>query len=276
MHHYRCQNVYISSTARERIVDTLDFFPHNTPMPQLYSSSRLLMAANDMANALKHPHPEVPFTQVDDDSTTALAQLAAIFKNKFQRPSAPEPIQAPLGAAENTQQPALAQPILTSPMRHKYQTRSQRPISANTSRNTPLLPRVVTPMTGQAASLRVPAQKQNISPRNLSQHDFWNMETVNQEIALGANNWTKQYFTHALTWYQISIAATVATEIDQGTCFCPTLGCLLWSAVMVGVRGLPRFPQHISVPGQFDHAPPSVNAVKFLIHLFHCYFSQGP
>jgi hypothetical protein len=29
MHHYQCQNVYISATASERIVDTLEFFPHN-------------------------------------------------------------------------------------------------------------------------------------------------------------------------------------------------------------------------------------------------------
>jgi hypothetical protein len=35
MHHYQCQNVYISSTASERIVDTLEFFPHNYQMPQL-------------------------------------------------------------------------------------------------------------------------------------------------------------------------------------------------------------------------------------------------
>jgi hypothetical protein len=35
MHHYRCQNVYISTTASERIVDTLEFFPHNYQMPQL-------------------------------------------------------------------------------------------------------------------------------------------------------------------------------------------------------------------------------------------------
>jgi hypothetical protein len=35
MHHYHCQNVYISSTANERIVDTLEFFPHNYQMPQL-------------------------------------------------------------------------------------------------------------------------------------------------------------------------------------------------------------------------------------------------
>jgi hypothetical protein len=35
MHHYRCQNVYISTTASERIVDTLELFPHNYQMPQL-------------------------------------------------------------------------------------------------------------------------------------------------------------------------------------------------------------------------------------------------
>jgi hypothetical protein len=29
MYHYRCKNVYISSTASERILDTLEFFPHN-------------------------------------------------------------------------------------------------------------------------------------------------------------------------------------------------------------------------------------------------------
>jgi hypothetical protein len=53
MHHYRCQNVYISSTASERIVDTLKFPPHNFPMPQLSSTDRLIMAANDISNALK-------------------------------------------------------------------------------------------------------------------------------------------------------------------------------------------------------------------------------
>jgi hypothetical protein len=46
MHHYRCQNVYIAATASERIADTLKFFPHNFPMPQLSSTDRLIMAAN--------------------------------------------------------------------------------------------------------------------------------------------------------------------------------------------------------------------------------------
>jgi hypothetical protein len=40
MHHYRCQNVYISTTASKHIVDTLEFFPHNYQMPQLSSTDR--------------------------------------------------------------------------------------------------------------------------------------------------------------------------------------------------------------------------------------------
>jgi hypothetical protein len=180
------------------IVDTLELFPHNSPMSQLSSTYRLLMASNDMADALKHPHLEVPFAQVGDGTITALAQLATTFKNKFQKPSAPELIQAPLKAAENKQPAALAQPILTSPMQHNYQTRSQRPIGVNTARNMTLLLRVATPMTGHAASLRVPARTQNLSPRNLSQDSFWNMETANKAIALGTNHWTDQHFSHAV------------------------------------------------------------------------------
>jgi hypothetical protein len=51
MHHYRCQNVYILSTASEPIVDTLEFFPHNYQMPQLSSTDRLIMASKDMTDA---------------------------------------------------------------------------------------------------------------------------------------------------------------------------------------------------------------------------------
>jgi hypothetical protein len=72
MHHYRCKNVYISANASERIMDTFEFFPHNSPMPQLSSTDRLIMAANDMTDALKNPHFEVPFAQVGDDTIAAL------------------------------------------------------------------------------------------------------------------------------------------------------------------------------------------------------------
>jgi hypothetical protein len=43
------------------------------------------MAANDMSNALKNPHPEVPFSHIGDDTIATLTKLAEIFKNKFQK-----------------------------------------------------------------------------------------------------------------------------------------------------------------------------------------------
>jgi predicted RNase H-like nuclease len=90
MHHYRFQNVYISATARERIVDTLEFFHHNSTMPQLYSTDILIMAANDMSNALNNPHPEVPFAQVGDDTIAVLMKLAKTFKKKIKKFKLPE------------------------------------------------------------------------------------------------------------------------------------------------------------------------------------------
>jgi hypothetical protein len=41
------------------------------------------MAAKDMMDASKNPHPEVPFARVGDNSISALADLAAIFKLKL-------------------------------------------------------------------------------------------------------------------------------------------------------------------------------------------------
>jgi hypothetical protein len=85
MHHYRCQNVYISTTASDRIVDTLEFFPHNYQMPKLSSTDLLLMAAKDMTDAFHNPHPDVPFASVGDDTIAVLTDLAAIFKLKLQQ-----------------------------------------------------------------------------------------------------------------------------------------------------------------------------------------------
>jgi hypothetical protein len=85
MHHYRCQTVYISATASEFIVDTLQLSPHNFPMPQLSSTDRLIMAANYMSNELKDPHPEVPFSHIGDDTIAALMKLAEILKTNFKK-----------------------------------------------------------------------------------------------------------------------------------------------------------------------------------------------
>jgi hypothetical protein len=198
MHHYRCQNVYISATASERIVDTPEFFPHNYQMPQLSSTDRLLMAANDMSNALQNPHPEVPFTHVGDDTISALTTLAEIFKLKFQKVHIPELTAAPAKFTQRTGLAESSNPILASPMPPPRQTISQTTIHARDITNAPLLPRVVTPMTSQPSPLRVPRRSQNLSPRNLSQDDFCGMDTAHISIALGNRHWYQQNQSNAV------------------------------------------------------------------------------
>jgi hypothetical protein len=95
MHHYRCQHVYISATAIERIVDTLKFSPHNYQMPRLSSTDRLIMAEKYITDALQTPYPDVPFTQVGDDTISALTVLAEIFKLKVQKGKTPARQTAP-------------------------------------------------------------------------------------------------------------------------------------------------------------------------------------
>jgi hypothetical protein len=198
MHHYRCQNVYISATASERIVDTLKFFPHNNQMPQLSSTDILLMEDNDMSNALQNPHPEVPFTHVGDDTISALTALAEILKLKFQKVHIPT---LPAPPAKVTQRACLAESsntILASTMPPLRQTRSQTTIYARDMTNALLLPRVVTPMTSQPSSPRVPRRSQNLSPRNLSQDDFCGMDTAHMAIALGNNHWSQVHQANAV------------------------------------------------------------------------------
>jgi hypothetical protein len=193
MHHYRYQNVYITSTASERIVDTLEFFPHDLSMPHLSSIDRLLMAANDMTDALKHHHQDVPLNIVGGDTITALITLSAIFKNKYNKPPAPELVDSPIKAAENKRPAVLLQPVLKYPVKHTYQTRSQTEVNqvsahVSESRNSPQLSRVVTPATRSAAPPRAPTRTCNLSPVNLSQGDFWDMGSANNAIALGNNH----------------------------------------------------------------------------------------
>jgi hypothetical protein len=189
MHNYRCKNLYVTSTESERIMDTLEFLPHNSPMPQFSSTDKLLMAAHDMTDALKHPHQDFPFSTIGYDTITAITTLAAIFRNKFNKPPAPELIDSPIKAAENKRPEVPIQPVLTSPVKHTYQKRSQTEVNqapdhVSESRKSPQLLRVVTPAARSAAPPRVPARARNISPRNLFQGDLLDMGSFNNSIYL--------------------------------------------------------------------------------------------
>jgi hypothetical protein len=198
MHHYRCQNVNISTTASERIVDTLELFPHNYQMPQLSSTDRLLVEAKDMTDALQNPHPEVPFASVGDDTTASLTDLAAIFKLKIQQTPPPATQAAP---AKIVQRPSLttsSAQIRNSPMPIERQTRSQTIIHTQDIPNVPLPERVVTPRTLRQSPPRVPTGSQRLAPHNLSQDDFCGMDSSHMAIALGNNHWSQQHQANAV------------------------------------------------------------------------------
>jgi hypothetical protein len=198
MHHYRCQHVYISATASERIADTLEFSPHNYQMPRLSSTDRLIMAANDMTDALQKPHPDVPFTQVGDDTILALTALAEIFKLKLQKVQTPARQAAPPKVALRPCLSKSSHSMLASPMPLPHQTRSQTTIYAQYIANAPLLPRVLTPVTRTSPPPRVPTRTENLSPRRLSQDAFYDMDTAHMAIALGNHHWSQQHQANAV------------------------------------------------------------------------------
>jgi hypothetical protein len=189
MHYYRCQNVYITATASERIVDTLEFFPHNSPVLRMSSTDRVLMAAQDMTEALKHPHPYIPFATIGDDTISALATLAEIFTRKFKKAEAPVIPPAPIKSAANKQPQSQVQPILTFSLKRQYQTRSQIHVSP-AYHNAPQPPRVVTLAKRNAAPPRVLTGARQLSPRKFSQ-DFLDMGGANCAIDFGETHWTK-------------------------------------------------------------------------------------
>jgi hypothetical protein len=198
MHHYRCQNVYISTTASEGIVDTLEFFPHNYQMPQLSSTDRLLMAAKEMTDAFQNPHPDVPFASVGDDTIAALTDLAAIFKVKLQQAPSPATQASPAKVVPRPSLIPSSTQILNSHMPIRRQTISQTTIHTQDIPNVPLPPRVVTPRTLRQSPLRVPNSSQSLLPRNLSQDDFCGMDASHMAIALGNNHWSQRHQASAV------------------------------------------------------------------------------
>jgi hypothetical protein len=143
-----------------------------------------------MTEALQNPHPEVSFARVGDDTISALADLAAIYKLKLRRTPSPAPQAVPPTVF---QQPCLAESsnqILNSPTPLSRQTRPQTTIHTQDIPNKPLPLRVVTPRTLHPSPPRVPTHSKRLFPRNLSQNDFCGMNTAHMAIALGDNHWS--------------------------------------------------------------------------------------
>jgi hypothetical protein len=80
LEHYRCYTVYITKTRSSRIVETVEFFPHQFKIPFPSSRDLATQAATELTHALLDPQPTGPFCQVGDEQAITLRKLAAIFE----------------------------------------------------------------------------------------------------------------------------------------------------------------------------------------------------
>ena len=84
--HYRCYRVYITETAKERIANTLVWYPSHVVMPKTSSADAATAAARDLIYALQNPHPAAPIAPLADDHRKGLPNLAEIFQQVTTHP----------------------------------------------------------------------------------------------------------------------------------------------------------------------------------------------
>jgi hypothetical protein len=154
------------------------------------------MAAQDMTDYLKHPHPESPFDAIGEDTITALANLSDIFMIKFTTPETNNVPLSPKKTASNTRQSPELQPDITLTIKHYHQPITQTN-SNQTFENVQQPPRVVTPATARAAPPMVQARPHQLPPRNLPR-DFLDLGGANCAIAFGENHWTKTHMMNSV------------------------------------------------------------------------------
>ena len=130
--HYRCYQVYISSTNGIRIAETIEFFPAHCKMPTMTATDKATLAATQLIDILQTPQPNSPFPSVGDKQMQALSKLAQIFQHVLPTPSmtntppAPRVEKQPTPPAPRVEEPPSPPPQPQTPrVPHQYPLRSK-------------------------------------------------------------------------------------------------------------------------------------------------------
>jgi hypothetical protein len=120
---YRCYMVYITKTRSERVVEKVEFFTTEVPLPFPLSKDLATQEAKQLIHALLNPQPAGPFYQVGDEKMLALARLAAIFEGAIltHKSGATSPL---VGIDDNDTPPRVQ--IAVSPPRVTNEARPPR------------------------------------------------------------------------------------------------------------------------------------------------------
>ena len=60
-HHYRNYQCCIPGTKSIRVSNTVEFFPHHTPLPATSSSDKIVLVLQDLLEMIQHPSPPTTF-----------------------------------------------------------------------------------------------------------------------------------------------------------------------------------------------------------------------
>ena len=116
MNHYSCHHVYVTKTRGERESYCVEFLPHNTPLPYNYFSENVIIAAHELAHALRNPAPQAPFSNIGNSQMAAIEKLSDIFSkvadNLHQRADPPQ--QRPV--TKSAIIPHKVRPSMTKPI----------------------------------------------------------------------------------------------------------------------------------------------------------------
>jgi hypothetical protein len=77
--HYRCYNVWMWDTRREREPDTLTWFPQQFTMPTPSALDIIAAGIQDIATALNRPGPNSPLNPLTTQQAAALRDIVTIF-----------------------------------------------------------------------------------------------------------------------------------------------------------------------------------------------------
>ena len=90
MEHYRCFQCYIPTTGTIRITDTVKFYPHDEPFPEVGVKDQFIQTISDLITILKNQKQHLPFLKFGDATKNALTTLATLLQRNLQ-PQLPLP-----------------------------------------------------------------------------------------------------------------------------------------------------------------------------------------
>ena len=88
LEHYRCVEIYFPKTRKTRACDTVDFFPHDYPFPEVKTKDFLHQAAADIVEILTKPPSTTVLTLEEGHPVrNALHKISEELKNIQNRPT---------------------------------------------------------------------------------------------------------------------------------------------------------------------------------------------